>query len=104
MLALVVVGGAHGHVHCTESEHRSMQERFTDCRSRYHNRGGSDGICRLLEQVVRGCGEVWLQCHNPQEIRRLESMHVEAMVAQWTGGDRARTRGLEDCTLYKQYR
>jgi hypothetical protein len=77
-----------------------MQERFTACRSRQRG-GGPEDICRQLELVVRGCGEAWLDCHTPHEIRALESMHVEAMVAQWV---RDKVGGFEDCQLYKQYR
>ncbi len=96
---LVLVGGARGsNAPCSEQEHRRMQERFTSCRSSHarahHERGGD--ICQLLQQVVKGCGEVWQECHDPSEIRTLETMHVEAMVAQGPG--------LEDCPLYKQYR
>ncbi len=90
------VGGAVGHTPCSEAEHRSMQERFTACRGRHRDGGDS---CHILNQVLRGCGKVWQECHTPQEIRTLESMHVEVMVAQWAGD-----KGLDDCPLYKQYR
>jgi hypothetical protein len=95
LLNLVLAGGEP----CTEAEHRRMQERFTACRSSRQQRGGAD-ICAQLELVVRGCGEVWLDCHTPQEIRRLESMHVEHLREQW----KEREEELLSCPLYQQIR
>jgi hypothetical protein len=84
---------------CTEAEHRRMQERFTACRSRQRGGGAAD-ICRQLELVVRGCGEAWLDCHTHQEIRRLESMHVEHFREQW----KEREQELLRCKLYQEIR
>jgi hypothetical protein len=100
---LMLVGGAQGgHTPCTEQEHRRMQEQFTSCRSAHarghHERGGD--ICQLLDQVVKGCGEVWQACHAHSEIRTLESMHVEAFREQW----RAREAELVSCPLYRNIR
>ncbi len=39
---------------------------------------GRGDICGLLEEVLRGCGQVWRECHAPHELRTLETMHLEA--------------------------
>ena len=107
LLLVVSVGGAarsrHDHApSCTAHAHRQMQERFTACRSvhaRAYNDHGGD-ICALLEQVVRGCGEVWQECHAPHELRNLERAHLEAFREQWSN----KQHQLLQCPLYKEIR
>ena len=100
LLMVWVVGGAVGHAPCSEAEHRSMQERFTACRSRHQWDEGTADICHTLRQVLRGCGEVWQECHTSHEIQTLESMHVERIREQW----KDREAELVRCPLFGEVR
>merc|ERR1719369_2634454 len=42
-------------------------------------------VCKLVENIVETCGDVWKQCHSAKEVGRMKELHVESLVRKNRG-------------------
>jgi len=88
---------------CTIVKTRQVQQEFSECSRRYgdefHNSGDGGDVCQLLRNIVEECVQVFSQCHTAREIRRMQDLHIEALIGQYKQyGD------LDNCPVVKEYR
>ena len=80
-----------------------VQQEFSECSRRYgdefHDSGDGGDVCQLLRNIVEECVQVFGQCHTAREIRRMQDLHIEALIDQYKQfGD------LNNCPVVKEYR
>jgi len=88
---------------CTIVKTRQVQQEFSECSRRYgdefHDSGDGGDVCQLLRNIVEECVQVFGQCHTAREIRRMQDLHIEALIDQYKQyGD------LDNCPVVKEYR
>jgi len=95
---------------CDENQKIEMQAKFSKCTTKYNKEYSetvSEGIedmevvtCRLMDNMVTTCGEVWKSCHDVIEVERMRMMYVDALIMR----NRDATFNIEQCHSVKKIR
>ena len=95
---------------CEEEDKEGMMENFMNCTGEYkkeYNRMMTDenvdvekATCKLVNNLVDTCGELWGLCYSRKEVMRMKNMQVENMVRKNSGSQ----VDIEKCLAISQYR
>jgi len=95
---------------CDENQKMEMKAKFSKCTTKYNKEYSetvSEGLedmevvtCRLMDNMVTTCGEVWKSCHDVMEVERMRMMYVDALIRS----NRDATFNIEQCHSVKKIR
>lgn len=114
LMLVTLVKGRPGQV-CDNMKNKLMQENFTNCTMKYsheyHETIGrisrtSDvqaATCNMFSQAIDKCGEIFKECHNEEEIRRMKDMHIIALIGQY-GDTGSKDINVDHCDIVREYR
>merc|ERR1719228_3198148 len=93
---------------CKQEDMSTMRELFSNCTAKYkaeytmslEEEEVQEVVCRLVENIVSRCGDVWRQCHSEEEVRRMKELHVETLVSK----NRGTNVDIEQCSTVQQFR
>ena len=110
VVILSILRPSQAEVICQMEDQKKMQEKFSNCTAKYKTEYNmavtleeeevQRVTCRLVENIVETCGEVWRQCHGLEDVRRMKDMHVESLLHK----NRGAVVDIEQCDTVKQFR